>query len=218
MDRIGKISQLPLHEHPIMISGGGFHAFWYGLGYGHAMLKKKRVPHIMGYSAGALAAVLLAFPELDCGTIAHVASGLVSECRIGHLDQVVKTMLTRLLPDDAHCRIEEGYVRIILCSCADYFRGRVEMKWESTTQLIDCVVASCFIPGIVSWARHDPVYGCIDGTFSRDLSSICMGHEEVGTINPGFCAKFHAITEEEAMDLFSAGESMAQKKFSNEAD
>lgn len=193
-------------ERPVLIRGGGFHAFWYGLGYGMALLQKRRdIPYIMGYSAGALTAALLAFPEIDYPTIVHVAAGLVPECRIGGLGKVVQKMLTILLPADAHLKLKEGYLRIILCSCADFFQGKVVSHFESKEQLIDCVVASCFIPGIVAPHLCDPVFGCIDGSLSRNLSDICADHIVVETRSHGWTEMFHAITEEKAMELFLEG-------------
>ena len=43
----------------IVFEGGGFPAFWYGLGYGMKFLDTDRPAFFAGYSAGALVATLL---------------------------------------------------------------------------------------------------------------------------------------------------------------
>ena len=45
----------------IVFEGGGFPAFWYGLGYGMKFLENEKPTFLAGYSAGALVAALLLF-------------------------------------------------------------------------------------------------------------------------------------------------------------
>ena len=84
--------------------------------------------------------------------------------------------------------------------------GEVITEWESVEKLIDCIVASCFIPGIVSWSLKDPIYGAIDGTFCRNLTSICNELFIIPSPSPGFCEKFHAFSEDQARELFENGQ------------
>lgn len=172
---------------------------------------------VLGYSAGALAAVFLPFPEISQTQIIQVASQLVNDCHIGHLDKIIRRMLTLLLPSDAHIRAQSSSIQILLCSPWKSFRGQIESKWESTQQLIDCVVASCFIPGIVSFGLYDPVYHCIDGIFSLDMFHLSQAYDTIPIPYFGFWAQFHVITEKEALDLGLAGkEACALHKFSND--
>ena len=190
-----------------LIPGGGFHAFWFGYGCGKELSTKYERTKFYGYSAGAMAAVLAAMdtPEDD---VVRVASSLVESCRIGALDNVIKLMMTDLLPNDAHIKLK-GVVNIIICSCGDWFMGKVVNEWSSLDELINCVIASCFIPGVVSLSFKDPAYGAIDGTFCRNLTSICEGLQEISGPTPGFCERFHVISEDEALDLFKSGRESA---------
>lgn len=187
----------------VLIPGGGFHAFWFGFGCGSGVVSKGKVDKLFGYSAGAMSAVLSAL-NVPIEDVVRVATSLIDSCRIGALDNVVKSMMSQLIPNDAHEKLKD-VVHIIVCSCANWFMGEVISEWESTDSLIECVVASCFIPGIVSFSLKDPVYGAIDGTFCRNLSSICDGLYEIPSPSPGLCERFQVISEEEARELFELG-------------
>ena len=56
----------------IVFEGGGFPAFWYGLGYGMELLEHERPAFLAGYSAGALVATLLTCSNVDIDTVVQL--------------------------------------------------------------------------------------------------------------------------------------------------
>jgi len=152
----------------VLLRGGGFPAFWYNYGYGCAIYNQ--VSCFVGYSAGALCATILTFPDLAMQNVLDEALRLRSDVRLGHLDYVITKFLDQLLPEDAHTQAN-GKLGIILCRPCNMMKAEVVSHWSSRRELIACVVASSFCPGLVSCGLVDPVYGSVDGGLSCDLSA-----------------------------------------------
>lgn len=154
-----------------------------------------------------MAAVLLvALPHIDLGAVITAALETKRDVQIGlgRLHYVVAYFLDKLLPHNAHI-LCEGTLGIILCDPRRCFRARVETSWSSRTQLIDCIIASTYVPGFVGMTLTDPLYRCVDGGFSTDLRSLRAGVWTTRGPPAGFLESFRPITSEHALDLFQRG-------------
>lgn len=192
----------------LMCEGGGFPAFWYGIG--KAAMLKDHVGRLHGWSSGAIVATLVTCLEvIDIETIldAAIQTMLDISIRMGNLDEVVRSFLDRLLPADAHIKAS-ARLGIVVCDPTRWFNGRIIKTWESRHVLIECVVASTLFPGMVSCRFFDRVYGCLDGGFSRDLKSISANHVIIRPPSSGFglLSIFRPVSKREARDLFNMGQ------------
>jgi len=159
-----------LQQVDIWIDGGGFPAFWYNYGYATALIKGQKCRSVTGYSAGALVASMI-LCGITVEAVADVALGLVADCGIGSLGDVVFNFCDRLLPDDAHHVLSER-VHILTADPRIWYNAKVFSKFDSRKELIDALRASSFIPLFMGFSRSDPVLGCIDGMFARDLNAL----------------------------------------------
>lgn len=201
----------PHHLGALMCEGGGFHAFWYSLGKGSVL--RDHVQSVRGWSSGAMAAVLLvALPQIDFVSLISVALETKQNVRIGlgRLHLVVAYFLDKLLPHDAHLTCT-GALGIILCDPRQCFCGRVETAWSSRAQLIACVVASTYVPGLVGMRLTDPLYRCVDGGISCNLKRLSANTWTTKGPPAGFLESFRPITKEHAFDLFERGRQDAIK-------
>jgi hypothetical protein len=196
----------------LMCDGGGFHAFWYSLGKGSVLHAHAQTT--VGWSSGAMVAVLLtALPHIDFTTVISEALKTRAEVPIGFgsLHSVVTYFLDKLLPHDAHIQCH-GKLGIILCDPLQCFRGRVETTWSSRAQLIGCVVASTYVPGLVGMSMTDPLYRCVDGGLSFNLGPLRAYAWTTRGPPAGFLESFRPITREHAFDLFERGRRDAMKQ------
>lgn len=196
--------RVPLLE-ALVCEGGGFHAFWYSLGKGSVL--RERFSSIKGWSSGAMSAVLLAtLPRIDFAEVISAALKTKDNVSMefGGLHRVVAYFLDLLLPEDAHLTCS-GTLGIILCDPRECFRGRVVSTWASRSDLISCVVASTYFPGIVGACPTDPCYGCIDGGLSWNLKDLTLSAFTTTGPAVGFIECFKPITEDQALDLFERG-------------
>jgi hypothetical protein len=146
----------------VWIDGGGFAAFWYSYGY---MSRIPRPASLHGYSAGALVCVLL---TCDVDDVLDAALAVLSDCTFGTVGDALRRFVETLLPCDAHLRAS-NYVHIALSDPSAWYKTKIVNSWDTRQDLVDCLVAACFIPGFMGAHRKDPVYGCLDATFAPDL-------------------------------------------------
>lgn len=157
----------------LMCHGGGFHAFWYSLGM--ASVLEKRMDTLIGYSSGAMVACLICSLQsticFDTVMLAALETKYEIDVSIGRLHYVVRHFLNKLLPEDAHIRCS-GRCGVILCDPKKLFHSRIINSWDSREDLINCIVASTYVPFLVGPCLVDPHYSCIDGALCVDLKSI----------------------------------------------
>lgn len=167
----------------LFLEGGGFPAFWYIFGFGNELMRntfmysnKESINKIGGYSAGAIAATLICCHDytnkkmIDKERVIDVCKVCISKYKIGKLEEIVRKMMHELLPMNAH-KMANGKLVLMLCDPSNKYRARMVRQWDNRTNLIDCVVASTFIPLLSKFQYKDSVYGCIDGGF-------CMNRTE----------------------------------------
>lgn len=190
----------------LMCRGGGFPAFWFGLG--QACILKEHVTRIRGWSSGAIVATLVAcLDTINVDIVIDAALRTLQEVpvRIGSLHDMVRVFLNILLPSNALANARSHKLDIVVCDPRRWFRARLISSWTSRKGLIDCVIASSLVPGFVSYRVVDDVYGCIDGGFSRDLTQISSGHILTGSPAYRTMQIFIPCSADEARTLFSAG-------------
>ena len=153
-----------------------------------------------------MVASLLVFPEVPIEFMISAALETKAEMGIsfGRLDAVVRAYMEKVLPMNAHVRAT-GKLGIILCESLGKRYGKIVRQWDTRDELIACIVASSFVPGIVGFRLKDPVYGCIDGGFSRNLEELKKGKVFVNSPAVPFCEQFQPITEEHALSLCEQG-------------
>lgn len=196
----------------IVFEGGGFPAFWYGLGYGMKFLDTDRPAFFAGYSAGALVATLLTCSNVDIETIVDLYRNMPLGTRFGGMANFVTTMMEKALPPDAHV-YANGYVGVILCDPNNNSKCKMVSHWDSREELIRCLVASCYIPCFTGCARlSDEIYDCRDAVFSSDLSTFLSGfHVVVSHSNPEksgvtrFCENLAVVSPDNAWALMETG-------------
>lgn len=159
----------------IVFEGGGFPAFWYGLGYGIEFLKNERPAFLAGYSAGALVATLFTCSNVDIETVVELYGSMPLGTRFGGMAHFVTTVMQQALPPDAHV-YANGYLGVILCDPDNSSKCKMVDRWHSRDELIRCLVASCYIPCFTGCTRlSDETYRCRDAVFSSDLSTFLSG-------------------------------------------
>jgi hypothetical protein len=191
----------------LVFTGGGFHAFWYNLGVS-SLLDKNNMPLLEGWSSGAIACVVGFFlSEIGQTKVLQVALETKDEIKIklfGTLRTVTYNFLNKLLPDDAHIRLS-GKIGIYLTN--NTLQGFIVSHWNSRSELISCVIASSFVPGITDFAFHDNQYNCIDGGFARNLNSLYTDKFVVQYTDDKLdvIQQFIPISPIKAMQLFMLG-------------
>lgn len=196
----------------LVFEGGGFPAFWYGLGYGMKFLENETPSFMAGYSAGALVATLLTCSNVDIETIVDLYRDMPLGTRFGGMANFVTTTMEKALPPDAHI-YANGYVGVILCDPNNNSKCKMVSRWNSRNELIRCLVASCYIPCFTGCARlSDETYDCRDAVFSSDLSTFLSGFKEVvGRSIPeksmfaSFCENIAVVSQDSTLALMEAG-------------
>ena len=163
----------------IVFEGGGFPAFWYGLGYGIEFLQHEKPKFLGGYSAGALVAALLTCSNIDIDAITRLYEQMPLGTRFGGMAHFVTTVMESALPPDAHV-FANGYLGIIMCDPNKSSKCKMISKWNSRDELIRCLVASCYIPCFTECTRlTEETYQCRDAVFSTDLSTFLAEFDEI---------------------------------------
>lgn len=157
----------------LLCEGGGFHAFWYSLG--RATVLEHNMHTIIGYSSGAIVAALIcSLPspiQFNTVLVAALKAKRKVGTKIGSLYLVVKELLESLLPEDAHI-LCTGRCGIILCDPKLWFYSKIIRAWSSREDLINCIIASTYIPFIIGPTAVDPHFSCIDGGACMDLDHL----------------------------------------------
>ena len=192
----------------LLCRGGGFPAFWYSLG--HVSIVYDTTKIIEGYSSGALAAIFIIFFDDNLERIIKVSLDSYDETKVGlyglfgiSLSDVIYTMPDNFLPVDAHIQAE-GRLGIIITSLK--LHGTIVRTWASRDDLIACVVASCFIPGVSDFSICDPIYKSFDGGFAMNLSDLCRGKRIIeSTLETGNLEQLRPISKERAREIYIIG-------------
>ncbi len=198
----------------IIFEGGGFPAFWYGLGYGIELLKDNTPTFCAGYSAGALVAVILTCSNVEIERVIELYGNMPLGTRFGGMAEFIASMMNNVLPLDAHV-YANGYIGIILCDPNNNSKCKMVTKWESRDDLIQCLVASCYIPCFMGCARFsDELYQCRDAVFSSDLSTFLRDNFDLVVGRPvqtrtfsieGLCENLSVVTNDGMFSLLRAG-------------
>tara|TARA_B110000259_G_C13968349_1_gene383655 strand:+ start:577 stop:1251 length:675 start_codon:yes stop_codon:yes gene_type:complete len=196
----------------LLIEGGGFPAFWYSFGYGKQMMRQITPKFIAGYSAGSLVAVLLLLPNSNTHGIMELFYNTARCCNLCALEPLIRSTMTECLPTNIH-EIASGKLGIILCAANNDRQCKMVINWDSKEELIDCLVASCYIPFLMDGCRtDDKQYRCCDAIFSRDLHEFTKEFDYVikkGGQNNGiihFIENIISVPPGEAVDLVYHGE------------
>lgn len=208
----------------VVFEGGGFPAFWYGLGYGLKMIENREMYILSGYSAGALVAAILvccycdsnsnskSVNDLNLDFIVRLYGETQTSSRFGRMSGLVTTMMCKLLPSDAHKRANNR-LGVILCDPNRDSKCRIVTNWDSRDELIQCLVASCYIPCFMGCIRmSDETYECRDALFSTNLPDVLNCFHEVVSYRPyvGFdlgrlCENMSATSHERTLSLLEEG-------------
>ena len=196
----------------LLIEGGGFPAFWYSFGYGKQMLRQITPKFIAGYSAGSLVAVLLLVPDTNTHGIMELFYSTSRCCNICALEPLIRSTMSACLPNNIH-DIASGKLGVILCATNNNHKCKMVIHWESKEELIDCLVASCYIPFLMNGCNtSDERYGCRDAIFSRDLVDFAkefdyiIRKEQPNNSILHFIENVISIAPGEAVDLVYHGE------------
>jgi hypothetical protein len=184
----------------IICEGGGFSSFWYCLGKIYHKNEKYRFHKIDGFSSGAIIATLIV-----CINEININDLLIASLKNKSfsLAKGVYNILDMLLPENAHL-IANNKLGIILCNPVT-FEAEVIRNWESREMLINCVVASTYIPYISGFSYVDPIYKCIDGWFSKNLDDIYKDHLIVKSHRFSIFQQLFYISADSAKKLFEDG-------------
>lgn len=186
----------------LLVHGGGFSGFWWTLGFAQACAHHAR--EIVGYSSGAIVAVFVA-TGVPFDTIHAVETQMRAETPLhayatGGLASVVRTMLDRALPADAHIRASER-VAILAADPLDGFAPVITHAWTSRADLIESVVTSSYIPIAAGGLRH-PASGLVDGFLARGYAA---SRHAVHVKYPRFCVPFLPVHAARARELHAEG-------------
>lgn len=155
----------------IVFEGGGFPAFWYGLGYGSELLQYESPTFLAGYSAGALVAAVLCCCNRDVESIVQIYTNLSLAGRFWGMERLIETMMETILPQNAHEKANKK-LGIILCDPNNNSKCKLITRWDCRSDLIKCLISSCYIPCLMGCTRcSDELYQCRDPIFSYDLRS-----------------------------------------------
>jgi len=128
---------------------------------------------LLGASAGALAIVLVAC-DVDFRHATRVAYRLAEEnnlyerrlALVGIWGRLVREWLEELLPDDAHEKCNERTRICVLEVFPPPFNRSAVSRFESKSDLIECLMASVHIPFLLDYKPCSSFRGklCIDGS------------------------------------------------------
>lgn len=197
----------------VIFEGGGFPAFWYGIGYGSKLIKQINPCLIAGYSAGALVAAVLVCSDYTIDDLVELYSEASTFNKCGGISRFVTSMMENILPTDAHTRANDK-LAIIVCDPNNNSKCKIISKWESCDELIKCLVASCYIPCMMECLRMtDERYDCRDAIFSTDLPDVldCFNIVVHHTPYVGFdigrlCQNLNVPSYDKTMSLVLDGE------------
>ena len=150
------IEKSPEFPKGIICQGGGFSSFWYCLGKIYHKNEKHSFHSVDGFSSGAIIATLIV-----CMNEINIQDLLLASFKNKSfgLAKAVYNILDMILPENAHL-IANKKLGIILCNPST-FEGEVIRNWTSREMLINCVVASTYIPYISGVSYVDPVLRCM---------------------------------------------------------
>ena len=120
-----------------------------------------------------------------------------------------------MLPEDAHLRLAQGRVSICLCDPKGPFTTVFVEAFGSKGEVVDALVASCFIPGFMAMAPVDPVHGAVDAAFALDMddhrraAEMLVVSKPIGFMYSHLLFNLAAVDEAEAMGLFEQGRTAA---------
>lgn len=199
----------------VIIEGGGFPAFWYGLGYGSNLVKHIRPTVIGGYSAGSLAAAIIVCSDLTVSEVVEVYGGTLSFNRCGGIAKFVTSMMDNVMPPDAHIRANDK-LAVVMCDPNNNYKCKVISKWNSRDELIKSLVASCYIPcmmDIECFKLADETYKCQDAVFSRNLPDVLDCFHIVVSYRPymgldlgRLCRNLNLPSHDKTLSLLAEGE------------
>jgi hypothetical protein len=195
----------------LLIEGGGFPAFWYSFGYGKQLLRQISPKFIAGYSAGSLVAVLLLVPDINTHIVMELIFATSHCCNICALEPLIRNTMVQCLPDNIH-ETANGRLGIILCATNNSSKCKMVIQWENKEELIDCLIASCYIPFLMDGCDvNDKRYKCCDAIFSSDLYKYTKDFDYIiSKSRPNnrihFIENLILIPPSEAIDLVYKGE------------
>ena len=196
----------------LLIEGGGFPAFWYSFGYSKQFMRKITPRLIAGYSAGSLVAVLMLLSDVTTHSIMELFYETSQCCNICLLEPLIRNTMEIILPDDIH-KIANGKLGIVLSATNNNNKCKMVIHWESKEELIDCLVASCYIPFLMNGCNtSDSRYQCRDAIFSSDLKDFTSNFDYIikqNAANDGilhFIENVISVPPLEALDLVYRGE------------
>ena len=196
----------------LLIEGGGFPAFWYSFGYSKQFFRKITPRFVAGYSAGSLVAVLMLISDVTTHNIMELFYQTSSCCNICFLEPLIRNTMDIFLPRDIH-EIANGRLGIVLSAANNNNKCKMVIHWESKKELIDCLVASCYIPFLMNGCNTcDSRYQCRDAIFSSDLKEFTRKFDYIIQRNAPNDGIFHFIENVisvpplEALDLVYHGE------------
>ena len=177
----------------LLIEGGGFPAFWYSFGYSKQFFRKITPRFVAGYSAGSLVAVLMLISDVTTHSIMELFYQTSSCCNICFLEPLIRNTMDIFLPRDIH-QIANGRLGIVLSATNNNNKCKMVIHWESKEELIDCLVASCYIPFLMNGCNtSDSRYQCRDAIFSSDLKEFTSKFDYIIKRNAPNDGIFHFI-------------------------
>ena len=136
---------------PILCEGGGFSSFWYCLGKLSDLKAKGEFESVDGFSSGAIVATIsICMDEIKVSKILLASI----KSKAFDLSHTVYRILDNLLPPNAHL-IANKKLGIIICDPYTH-KAIVIREWATRERLIECVVASTYIPHISGTTCVDP--------------------------------------------------------------
>lgn len=231
-------------KHSLFLRGGGFPAFWYMLGYGYELyfnnhkyerthLNKtnkhftnfqKRLTKdykVGGFSAGALAAVLLVcykdnpnYKNYPLNLVIKSCMDEVPLCKYGSISKAVENMMNNSLPDNAHEIANKHNLELIMCDAKNNYATKLVNHWDSKEDLVQCLVASSHIPFVSGGFYPSKNNTCIDGMFCKDLNETIRAnydHVVMHKYPPIYVENMSIIDKKAALKKFDQGRIEAMK-------
>ena len=190
----------------LLVTGGGFQAFWYNYGALHSRLNNLSLyDTIYTFSSGAIATVIkiadIRFEKLIsiCLHIKDKFKGSI--CSI-NLTNILREFLEEILPENIHELMSIYPIHIVYSSVL--FQTYDITSWNSKKDVIDCIVKSCYIPILSGSFSY-----YLDGTFSlymwyaRMYPSISV--KVISNISSNPLHFICPITKEHALEYYKKG-------------